>query len=476
MPRTNFKYLTTSIGITLTLVSLTISATVENNFHKYISPRIIYKSYVVPEELKIKYFTQRRAKLAEQLENNSILIIPSNAEQYRNGDNDFTFRQDSNFYYLSGFEEPESVLILVKNEFDSKFILFVRPNDPNQEQWQGKRAGLEGVKLNYLADESYDINDLDNQIVKLMQDKSVVYYDFDAHHSYDSRFKDWVNTVGHTMIQISAQQLVNNMRIIKDDYEQYLLTKASTISALAHNKVFRAAKKATYEYELEAEFIYASIQHGAKQSYLPIIGSGANSCILHYNTNDNLIDKSGVILIDAGAEYMNYSSDVTRTIPASGKFSPEQTAIYNIVLKAQLEALEQAVPGANFNMLNAAATRIITEGLVDLGIIKSNGKSIDELITQGAYRPFYMHSLGHPVGLDVHDVGTGDKNQAFKPGMVITIEPGIYIKNDIPGVDPKWLNIGVRVEDTVLITQSGNTVLSKDVPKTIEEIEKVMNS
>lgn len=468
------KFFITNFCFALALSNLTFASTFKEHFNKNLYSNLSLQQIVAPEKLRMEYFSNRRSKLVEQLEENSIVIIPSNSEMYRNGDNDFNFRQDSNFYYLSGFDEPSSVLVIIKNNYDSKFVLFVRPSNTNEEQWQGKRAGLEGAKYQYLADESYDIKDLDTVIVKLIQGKSIIYYDYNIHSGYNARLNKWLNEVGHPLKLASVANILTPMRLIKDEYEKYLITRASNISASAHNRIFRSAKHATHEYELEADFVYETTRYGAKLSYLPIIGSGVNSCILHYNSNDNAIDKNGLILVDAGAEYINYAADVTRTLPASGRFSPEQRAIYKIVLKAQLAAIEKAVPGGTLRDLNTIATRIITQGLVDLGIIQSYGKSIDELVAQGAYVPFYMHGVGHWVGLDVHDVGTND--QVFKPGMVITVEPGIYIKDDLIGIDPKWLNIGVRIEDTVLITEDGNDVLSKDAPKSIEDIELLMNS
>jgi Xaa-Pro aminopeptidase len=438
------------------------------------------------EKLKLEYFAKRRVKLLSQIEDNSIVIIPGNTELIRNGDAHYSFRQNSNFFYLTGFLEPDSLIVLIKEKEHSKFILFVRARDPASEQWDGLRAGVEGAKSLFGADLSYDIDSLDHKIIELIRNKTRIYYDLGSNIEYDCKITSWLNTVktmqrkGVTAIDavVSINNILSEMRLIKDEYEQYLMQKAAQISAAAHIRAMQAASKSKYEYELEADYLHECVKHGARnQAYNPIIGSGSNTCILHYNDNDQILDKEGLVLIDAGAEYFNYAADITRTFPANGKFTDEQKAIYQLVLKSQLAAIEQIKPGNTWNQAQEVILEIITSGLVELGIIKANGKSVAQLVKEEVYKPFYMHNSGHWLGIDVHDAGNykiDGKWRVLKPGMVLTVEPGIYIKDDLPGVESKWKNIGVRIEDDILVTEHGHEVLTKDVPKQIHEIETLM--
>lgn len=438
------------------------------------------------ETIKLEYFSKRRDNLLNSIHNNSVVIIPGNSEVPRNGDAHYRFRQDSNFYYLTGFTEPDSLAILLANGDERKFILFVRPRDPAKEQWDGLRAGLEGAKCTYHADESYDIKDLDTVILEYIKNKSKIYYDLGSNEVYDHKVIFWLNSVKAMQRKgisapdeiVNVDNILAEMRLIKDKYEQDLMRKAGRISAAAHIKAMQAARGAEYEYQLEAELVYECVKHGAhSQAYNPIVGGGINTCILHYGENNQLLDKSGLVLIDAGAEYHHYAADITRTFPANGKFSKNQKLIYELVLKAQLAALEEIKPGKTWDMAQKVILKIITSGLVELGIIRANGKSTDELIKEEVYKPFYMHNSGHWLGIDVHDVGSykiENKWRKLEPGMVLTVEPGIYIKPGILGVDSKWDNIGIRIEDDILVTEYGHEVLTKDVPKQIHEIEELM--
>ncbi len=437
----------------------------------------------------LEFFAARRAKLLKQLEKNSVVIIPGNIEILRNGDGHYSFRQDSNFFYLTGFVEPNSLALLInENDGSSKYILFVRSKDPAKEQWDGLRAGLQGAKEQFQADESHDIADLEVKVVDYMKNKTKIYYDLGCNDRYDNLVISWLNQVKGMQRKgifapdeiVNVDNILAEMRLIKDEFEQTQMQKACTIAAAAHVKAMSATLHSNYEYQLEAELIYECVKHGARhQAYNPIVGSGSNACILHYNDNDKKIDKAGLVLIDAGAEYNHYASDITRTFPASGKFTFEQKAIYEIVLKAQLAAIEQVKPGIKWDVMQKVILEIITAGLVDLDILQLNNKSITELIKEEAYKPFYMHNSGHWLGLDVHDVGrykVDNKWRELKSGMVLTIEPGIYIKAGMKNVDKKWWNIGVRIEDDVLVTEHGHEVLTKDVPKQIHEIENLIFS
>lgn len=439
------------------------------------------------EQIKSEYFAKRRENLLDQVVDNSVIIIPANNELLRNGDAYYSFRQDSNFYYLSGFSEPDAVLVILKNKSDNKYILFVRPSDPAKEQWDGRRAGLAGAKTVYQADESYNIEELDTKMLDFIKNRSKLYYDLGCNTHFDQRVISWLNSVKGMQRKgisspdeiVNLDNLLAEMRLIKDEYEQELMQKAASISAAGHVKAIKAAKNLEFEYQLEAEMVYECVKHGAKQqAYNPIVGSGENTCILHYGENNQKIDKKGLILIDAGAEYCHYAADITRTFPASGKFNTEQKAIYELVLSAQLAAIETIKPGNTWEQAQKVIIEIITSGLVELDIIESNGKSVDDLINSEAYKPFYMHNSGHWLGIDVHDAGSYKINnnwRELKPGMVLTVEPGIYIKANMENVDPKWWNIGVRIEDDILVTEHGHNVLTKEVPKQIHEIEELMS-
>jgi Xaa-Pro aminopeptidase len=432
-----------------------------------------------------KYFSERREKLFKTMAPNSIAIVPSNQEIIRTGDGHYSFRQDSNFYYLTKFPEPDSLAVFItgQNNADNKFLLFVRPNNPEKEQWNGIMAGLAGAKSVYKANETHDITNRDNIILELLQNKDKIYYSLGCNDLYDSLVIEWLKKIRAMQRKgvnvpsaiVDLNNILFEQRVIKDQYEIDLMRKVAKISAAGHIKAMQCVKHCNYEYEIEAAFLNECIKQGVRATaYTSIVGSGKNSCILHYNTNDQLIDKSGLVLIDAGGEYENYAADITRTFPANGKFTAEQEAIYQLVLKSQLAAIELVKPGNSWDCCQEVILKILTSGLVELGLIKANGKTIDELIAAGAYLPFYMHKSGHFLGLDVHDVGKykiNDQWVKFKSGMVLTIEPGIYIMANLPGVDKKWWNIGVRIEDDVLITDHGHEVLTSNVPKQIVEIE-----
>lgn len=438
------------------------------------------------QALKLEYFAKRRTALLKQVKENSVVIIPGNSEVQRNGDAHYQFRQDSNFFYLTGFNEPDSLAVLLNQNGASKYILFVRPKDPAKEQWDGQRAGVDGAKSIYSADEAYDIAQLDEVIIGYLKDKNKIYYDLGCNEQYDHMVISWLNTVKAMQRKgvsapdeiVNIDNILSEMRLIKDEYEQELMLKASQISAAAHTRAMQIAKSSDYEYELEAELVHECIKHGARvQAYNPIVGAGYNTCILHYGENNKPLDKHGLVLIDAGAEYHNYAADITRTFPANGKFTDEQKTIYELVLRAQLSAIEEIKPGKTWDRAQAVILEVITTGLVELGLIKSSNKSIEELIKDEAYKPFYMHNSGHWLGIDVHDVGSYKINNQWrelKPGMVLTVEPGIYIMAGLDGVDEKWWNIGVRIEDDILVTEHGHKVLTKDVPKQIHEIEELM--
>lgn len=435
-------------------------------------------------------FSNRRKKLAEHMQANSIAILPGAKEQYRNHSVEYPFRQSSDFYYLSGFAEPNATLVLSKdNKGDLSFILFNRAHDPLDEIWNGKRAGQEGACKIYHADASYDVAKIDEIMPKLFADKHVIYYPLAQIKDFDQQIARWLNTAAHLMHnryvrenqEISfipttltdVTQFLQEMRVFKSAAEIDNMRKAAEISAAAHLKLMRACKPGMKEYQLEAVFNEHCLQAGCRGfAYNAIVAGGNNACTLHYIANDQILKDGELVLIDAGGEYEYYAADITRTFPVGGKFSPAQKQIYELVLRAQLAGIAQVKPGNTFDSVQKAMLDIIVPGLVELGILSGDVK---QLIKDKEYRKFYMHSSGHWLGLDVHDAGKYKVNnqwRKFEPGMVVTVEPGIYIANTNAGnVDVKWLGIGVRIEDDVLVTKHGNEVLSAKAPKTITEIE-----
>jgi Xaa-Pro aminopeptidase len=428
-------------------------------------------------------FAKRRKQIMKKIGPSGIAILPAAPTAVRNGDYDYPYRQNSDFYYLTGFEEPEAVAIIIPNRKGGEFILFNRIRDREQEIWNGLRAGQEGARKVFGADEAYPISDLEQKLPELLEGREEVYYTIGLDQEFDkvlfaamNKIRGKIRSGAYSPIVFKdITDTVHEMRLIKSPAEIKLMRKSAEIAAAAHTRAMKACKPGMNEYQLEAEIIYEFQRNGARfPAYTSIIGSGANSCILHYNENNKVIDKNSIVLIDAGCEYQYYASDITRTFPASGQFSPEQKAIYEIVLAAQLAGIKAVRPGAIWPAAQNAIVKVITQGLLDLGILK--GK-LDTLIEKQAYYPFYMHKSGHWLGMDVHDVGrykVDGKWRVLRPGMVLTVEPGIYVSADLPGVNKRWHNIGVRIEDDVLVTAKGNEIMSQHAPKQIDEIEALM--
>lgn len=427
-------------------------------------------------------FAKRRAKLAEQLCKNSIAILLGAQTQYRNSDVEYPFRQNSNMYYLTGFCEPAAVMVLSKDtEGKLKYSLFNRASDPEAEVWNGKRAGQLGACHKYAADESFDIAQIDSVMPKLLENKDTIYYPLGLDTDFDQQVSRWITVVKRNAHKsgiivpatiMDLLPILHELRLFKSAQEIDFMRKAATISAAGHLKLMQTCKAEQFEYQLEATFNEYCLQAGCRGlAYSSIVAGGNNSCTLHYTDNDQRLKKGDLVLVDAGGEYNYYAADITRTFPVGGKFSAEQRQIYDLVLSAQLAGIEQVRPGNIWSKVDEVIIKIIVTGLVELGIL--NGK-ISDLIKNKEYKKFYMHSSGHWLGLDVHDVGQYKLNgewRKFEPGMVLTVEPGIYIAQD-SDVDKKWLGIGVRIEDDVLVTHTGNDVLSKDAPKQIDEIER----
>lgn len=435
--------------------------------------------------IRMTEYAKRRKALMQKVGPNGIVILPAAIEILRNGDAYYPFRQNSDFYYLTGFDEPDAVLVLAPKRKEGEYILFNRVRDRTREIWDGPRAGQEGARKKFLANQAFVINQLESILPELMIGRESIHYPLGLNPKFDDLLMQSVNKIRANVrggfqspvafVDISPS--IHEMRLFKDTDEIALMQKAVDVTHQAHVKAMQVCKPGLYEYQLEAELTREFQRHGARFSaYSSIVGSGCNSCILHYVTNNKKIADGDLVLIDAGAEYQMYAADITRTFPANGKFTPEQREIYEIVLASQLAGLKAIKAGEVWTKAQDAIVRIITQGLVDIGLLKGN---LDNLIEKQAYFPFYMHRSGHWIGMDVHDVGRyriNGKWRPLEPGMTLTIEPGIYISEDIKGVPKRWQNIGVRIEDNVLVTEKGCEVLSKKIPKTIAEIESLVGS
>ncbi len=433
--------------------------------------------------MDIKEFPRRRKRLMDMMGDDSIAIMPTASVRIRNRDVEYPFRPESDFYYLTGYPEPEAVALLIPDRSAGEFVMFCREKDPKMETWHGRRAGLEGACESYGADDAFPIEDLNEILPGLLEDRERVYYTMGTDLVFDQRVVSWVNEVRERVRAgvsapdefISLNHLLHDMRLYKSRQEIKVLRQAARIAASAHKRVMQNSWSGKMEYQIEAELAHEFLSKGARSpAYPPIVGSGENSCILHYTENSKQLVDGDVVLIDAGAEYDGYASDITRTLPVNGKFSQAQRDVYEIVLKSQLVAIEQIKPGNHWNDPHDAAVKVLTEGLVTLGILKGRVRT---LIKEQAYSKYYMHRTGHWMGMDVHDVGDyklGGQWRLLEPGMVMTVEPGLYFKPS-RGLAKKWWNIGIRIEDDVLVTKNGNDVLSKDVPKTIDEIEELMS-
>lgn len=433
--------------------------------------------------LKKTDFAKRRKQLMKKVSPSSIIIIPAAPTAFRNGDYDYPYRQNSDFYYLTGFEEPEAVAIIAPKRKDGEYILFNRPRNRDEEIWTGYRAGQAGARKDFGANEAFLISELESKLPALLEGRTEIHYTLGINKDFDKLLLNAINKIRgrirsgaqSPIVFVDIADTLHEMRLIKSPAEIAIMRKAANISADAHLRAMQVCKPGMNEYELEAELQYIFNRNGARfPAYTSIVGGGANSCILHYNENNQVIKKDSIVLIDAGCEYQNYASDITRTFPANGKFSPEQRAIYDIVLAAQLAAIKAIRPGLTWEVPQKIIVKIITQGLLDLGLLK--GKLAD-LIEKRAYAKFYMHNSGHWLGLDVHDAGrykVNGKWRPLKPGMVLTVEPGIYISADIPGVAKRWHNIGVRIEDDVVVTAKGHEVLSQRLPKEVADIEALM--
>jgi Xaa-Pro aminopeptidase len=441
----------------------------------------------------MKPYAARRANVLAQMHamGGAAAIIATAPEQVRNNDCDFPFRHDSNFYYLSGFEEPSSVIVLIASpNGKTESLLFCREKNPEREIWDGFRHGPQAAQEQYGFDAAYPICELDHQITTRLATLPALYYALGG--PQDARVTGWLHTMRqnsrsapHTCHNLA--NLLDEMRLFKDESELATLRRAGQISANAHIRAMRSTRPNMHEYEIEAELLYEFRRNGAQSpAYTAIVASGANACVLHYSANNALCKEGDLLLIDAGCELNGYAADITRTFPVNGRFTGPQKDCYEVVLAAQQAALDQAMPGRPYNAMHDAAVRVLTQGMLDLGLLNSaKVGSLDDAIEKKAFRQFYMHGTGHWLGMDVHDVGDyrtgtapegGERaHRLLQPGMVLTVEPGLYVR-PAENVPEAFWHIGVRIEDDVFITPTGHENLSQAAPRSVAEIEAIMQA
>lgn len=427
-------------------------------------------------------YEARRKKLAKNLPAGSVAIIPAAHEALRNGDAHYRFRQDSNFYYLTGFNEPDALLVLIAGT-DGQSVLFNRPRNPAAEQWTGKRLGQEGAVTELGMHAAFPVNSIAEELPNLLGGRSAVYYALARNPELEKIIMSALLVLkGQVRRGIKVPEslcdlepILGEMRLFKSEAELDSLRQAARISVAAHLRAMRQCKHVQHEYQLEAELNYEFNRQGCRSvAYDSIVGGGENACVLHYTDNNQPLNQGDLVLIDAGGEYENYAADITRTFPVSGTFSPEQKSIYELVRKAQEAGIAAIKPGLPWNAVQQTILRILTEGLCELGILHGD---VEQLLANEAYKPFYMHNSGHWLGLDVHDSGVYKINgewRSLEAGMVLTVEPGLYISSETHGVDKRWWGIGVRIEDDVVVTKTGHEVLTGALPVDVHAIEALM--
>ncbi|OPH10155.1 aminopeptidase P N-terminal domain-containing protein [Cylindrospermopsis raciborskii] len=431
-------------------------------------------------------YRQRREQVMAKISTGTA-IFRSAPTAVMHNDVEYVYRQDSDFYYLTGFNEPEAVAVLAPHHGEHRFILFVQPKDREKEVWSGYRCGVEGAKEIYGADMAYPITELDDKLPQYLQKAERIYY----HLGRDSHFNDRVIRHYQNLLVTRPRRgtgpiaiedtgpILHGLRLHKTNFELDLMRQAADIAVSAHNHAMSIARPGSYEYEIQAEIEHIfRLQGGMGPAYPSIVAAGKNACVLHYIENNYQMQQQELLLIDAGCAYRYYNSDITRTFPVNGKFTPEQKALYEIVLEAQKQAIQEVKPGNGFDAPHKKAVQVLTEGLIEVGLLKGE---VNQLIQEGKYKQFYMHRTSHWLGLDVHDVGVyqhGEVPQVLQPGQVLTIEPGLYVvphtpsAEDQPPIDDRWVGIGIRIEDDVLVTPQGNEVLTAGVPKEIADLER----
>ncbi|MCK5888993.1 MAG: Xaa-Pro aminopeptidase [Methylococcales bacterium] len=435
--------------------------------------------------MKKSEFEQRRQCLMEEVGEGNIAIVASASNHTRNRDVEFTFRQDSDFHYLTGFNESDALAVFIPGREQGEYIIFCQEFDQKKALWEGAHAGLEGATTSYGADDAFPISDMGDILPGMLENKEKVYYPMGRDSDLDHKIISWIaylkkqarNGITAPGELVSFEHILHEMRLIKTAEELKLMRKAADVSCKAHIRAMQQCKPEMFEYQIEAELIHAFMGAGLRNTAYPsIVAGGENACVLHYTENKDKLKKGDLLLIDAGAECDCYAADITRTFPISGKFSPAQKQLYQLVLDAQHAAIEQVKPGIPWNKAHDASVQVLTKGLVKLGLLQG---SVEQLIEDETYKQFYMHKIGHWLGMDVHDVGQykiEGEWRVLEAGIVLTIEPGLYIPKDCQTVDAKWRGIGIRIEDDILVTKTGHDILTAAAPKEIDEIEALMQT
>lgn len=432
--------------------------------------------------MNAKEYERRRRHLMESIGSGGIAVLPSAPEKVRSRDTLFDYRPDSDFYYLTGFVEPEAVIVLVPGRDRGEFLIFCRDRDPERELWDGKRLGPKGAVETLGCDDAFPVSDLDEILPGLLEMSERVYYSMGMAPEFDRRLLGWINNLnasrqksGHAPSEIVAlDHLLHEMRLFKSRAETAVMSKAAKIAVAAHRRAMKACRPGMREYEIEAEFLHEFRRHGAECSYLPIVAAGENACILHYRANGAVLEDGELVLIDAGCEFEMYASDITRTFPVNGEFTEPQRELYEIVYEANQAATAEVVAGNHWNDPHEAAVRVVTKGLRSLGLLSGR---LPTLIKEGAYMDYFMHRTGHWIGIDVHDVGdykVDEQWRLLEPGIAMTIEPGIYVSPKAGKAARRWRGIGIRIEDDVVVTRDEPRVLTTGLPTSADEIEAFM--
>ncbi len=440
----------------------------------------------IPTPAELAEFSARRARLLKAIGPEGIAIVPAAREVIRNRDSHYKFRQDSDFWYLTGFNEPESIAVFAPNRRDggqpAEYLLFTRPRDKAREIWDGRRAGPEGAVSQYGADQGFVLEQLESMLPRLLAGRQQIHYTLGEHPHWDAKLTACVREIREVSRRgpdapgsfIALDSTLHEQRLIKSAAELELIRKACEVSAAAHLRAMKMTRPGAWEWQVAAEIHHEFERNEMEPGYGSIVGGGDNACILHYKENESRLRDGDLLLIDAGGEYRGYTADITRTFPVGGRYSGAQKEVYEVVLAAQRAAIAELKPGVSSARPHEVATRTLTEGLVALGLLHGDPT---ELIATDQHRQFYMHGTGHWLGLDVHDVGRykfDGKPRPFQAGMVMTVEPGLYIAPDTEGVDPRFLGIGIRIEDDVLISDEGPQVLTAGAPKAIADVEAAM--
>ena len=434
--------------------------------------------------IKQKEYAKRRLQLMEIAGEESVIIVHAAAQKIRNNDAGYPYRQDSDFLYLSGFSEPGAMMVLLPEDKGGHSILFCRERDPHREMWDGLMAGTEGAVEQFGFDEAFPISEMEKRLPRLLRGRERIYYDLGKTPDFDQLLIGWMNDFRAKTRKkflapdeiIALDHSLHEMRLFKSRTEVTTMRKSARIAASAHQRAMQVCKPGMNEAEIHAELLHTFTRNQCEASYIPIVGGGANACVLHYISNRDKLNDGDLLLIDAGAEYDGYASDITRTFPVNGKFSGPQRDLYQVVLAAQLKAIEQVRAGNPWDHVHETAVQVATEGMIDLGILKG---SLEEALEEEHFKDYYVHNTGHWLGLDVHDVGEYEidgHSRVLEPGMVLTVEPGIYIPETATVVDEIWHGMGIRIEDNVVVTRDEADVLTSDICKTIDDIQELMAS